>query len=68
MTGLAARGPWPKLTVADGCSRGSLVHRARTPLSLVVCPGSEAMLWFGRILTHRFAMSAVTLLGTKRGA
>ena len=33
---------------------------ARTPLSLVVKPGSEATLWFGRILTARLTHTLAT--------
>ena len=35
-------------------------------LSLAMHPDSEAMLWFGRILTHRLVTCAVTYRGPKR--
>ena len=41
---------------------------ARTPLSLVVHPSSEAMLWFGRILANRLAMYTVSHGGGTAGA
>ena len=64
IAGLPARGPW---SVAGGSSCGSTVHAAPglpCPRWHTHChPVSEIMLWLGRILTHKSAISAVNADG-----